>query len=755
MKSPPASPLDPAARRYGYAPADPAAPPAVSVVTPFFNTPAALFAETTQSVLRQSLQQWEWVVVNDGSDDAEALRALAALRASGDPRVRVIDQPNRGLSAARNAGAAAARAPLLFFLDSDDLIAPTTLEKLAWSLVGRPASAFAGAWANVFGWETWRWNLGFDTRLRFPTVNTLTANAMARAAAFAALGGFDEGRRSGLEDYELWVRAAAGGLWGHDVPEYLVWVRRKTPEQYRGYGWEFQRRRTYFEQVRAELAARHPQVFRDGPPALPGPGPLDTHVVLRTALPWPNRLRPGPGRAVLLLLPAVRTGGADRFALDLAAGLAAAGDRVTVVLTRGDLASTWLDELLRITPDVFSLPAFLAPADVPRFLHYLVESRGITAALISNSLLAYRLLPYLRSRCPGLAVVDYQHNLQPQRDGGFPRVGVEHTALVDLHVASSAFLRDWMVAEGVDPARAAVCTTNVDVAYWSPDAPTRARVRAELGLADGTPLILFVGRLTAQKRPELLVEILRRLRERGAPFAALLAGGGEDEGWVRSALRRHGLAGQVRALGDQPQARVRELMRAADLLLLPSAYEGIALTLFEAMAAGVVPVASDVGGQRELVTPACGVLVPLGGPDEAAPYVAALAALIADPARRAALAGAGRERVRAAFNAEQLVGRMRSLLDRAAALAAEQPRPAVDPGVGLAAATLAMEYEQLDARLRALPPVRLLLALRYSAARRLLGPLAGARRLAFRTARRLYALQRAVRSRTARPRGPR
>jgi glycosyltransferase involved in cell wall biosynthesis len=101
-------------------------------------------------VLRQSLQQWEWIIVNDGSDDAATLRVLDALRAVNDPRVRVVDQPNCGLPAARNAGVAVSRAPLLFFLDSDDLIAPTALEQLAWTLTTHPECVAAVATWCVF-----------------------------------------------------------------------------------------------------------------------------------------------------------------------------------------------------------------------------------------------------------------------------------------------------------------------------------------------------------------------------------------------------------------------------------------------------------------------------------------------------------------------------------------------------------------------------------------------------------------------------
>ncbi|MDW8234665.1 MAG: glycosyltransferase family A protein, partial [Roseiflexaceae bacterium] len=206
----------------------------MSIITPCYNT-GAIFLDTIQSVLRQSLQQWEWIIVNDGSDNAATLRILALLRAVNDPRIRVIDQQNRGLPAARNAGVAASRAPLLFFLDSDDLLAPTALEQCAWSLASRPQSAAVATWYARFGAVRQVIRYGFETRYVFPHDNPLAVSVMLRRSAFERIGGFDERLREGMEDYDFWVRLATAGLWGHDIPEVLVWLRRKSPEMYRGY----------------------------------------------------------------------------------------------------------------------------------------------------------------------------------------------------------------------------------------------------------------------------------------------------------------------------------------------------------------------------------------------------------------------------------------------------------------------------------------------------------------------------------------
>src|SRR3954464_10593284 len=84
------TPVSPQRPRFGYQPADLSAPPSVTIVTPFYNT-GPVFHETAQSVLRQSLQQWEWLIVNDGSTAPESLEILDGYRQC-DPRIRVIDR---------------------------------------------------------------------------------------------------------------------------------------------------------------------------------------------------------------------------------------------------------------------------------------------------------------------------------------------------------------------------------------------------------------------------------------------------------------------------------------------------------------------------------------------------------------------------------------------------------------------------------------------------------------------------------------
>ncbi|MFQ3683987.1 glycosyltransferase family 4 protein, partial [Roseiflexus sp.] len=138
-------------------------------------------------------------------------------------------------------------------------------------------------------------------------------------------------------------------------------------------------------------------------------------------------------------------------------------------------------------------------------------------------------------------------------------------------------------------------------------------------------------------------------------------------------MLRDPLLHNVRLVGALPEERVREVMAAGDILLLPSEREGIAIVLLEAMAMGVAPVAADVGGQRELATPDCGVLIPQSGNEERV-YVAALISLLTDPDRRAQMGANARRRIIDHFRLEQMGERMDALIRAALHLHTTAPR---------------------------------------------------------------------------------
>ena len=107
--------------------------PKYTVVIPVYNVEAYL-RQCLDSVAHQTFPDWEAICVNDGSTDGSA--TILEDYASKDGRFKIVAQPNRGLSAARNTGMDAAKGEYILFLDSDDWLEPNALEVLSENMNG-------------------------------------------------------------------------------------------------------------------------------------------------------------------------------------------------------------------------------------------------------------------------------------------------------------------------------------------------------------------------------------------------------------------------------------------------------------------------------------------------------------------------------------------------------------------------------------------------------------------------------------------
>jgi glycosyltransferase involved in cell wall biosynthesis len=408
---------------------------------------------------------------------------------------------------------------------------------------------------------------------------------------------------------------------------------------------------------------------------------------------WPLAAESPDPRSVLFLVSSLPLGGSSKFLFDVVEQLKASGRRVTVAIT-SDEANPWLGELLRIIPDVFVL-SHARPVEVPRLIVHLAQTRRCGRIVNSDSLLGYQLLAWLRGRLPGVSFADYVHIEYP--DGWYAQRSVNYQSLLDLTLVSSEHLRSWMAARGADAGKIRVCHTNIDAEKWKPHAGTRAAERAALGLDDETAMILYPCRIAEQKRPELLCHIVAALRHATTrPFIVVVAGSGPLMPALKKFVDGQKLSGHVKILGAVPLDRIARLHDASDIFLLPSQSEGIALALYEAMALESVPVVSDVGGQRELVTADCGHLIPLGEPDqEIIAYVAALKGLIEDPASRRGRAALCRARIQRYFPLSRMTERFTGALEEADARRVRHPVSMPEAALGRDVAALAVDILRL------------------------------------------------------------
>jgi glycosyltransferase involved in cell wall biosynthesis len=180
--------------------------PEVSVIIPTYNR-RAMLPEAIDSVLAQSRPTFELIVIDDGSTDG----TLEDLTRLGE-KIRLSRIDHRGPAAARNCGVALARAPLLAFLDSDDLWAPSKLERQLAFMRANPACAISQT-GEIWIRDGRRVNPGLRHRKRagdifVDSLRTCLISVSAvimRTELLRSAGGFDESMAA-AEDYDLWLR---------------------------------------------------------------------------------------------------------------------------------------------------------------------------------------------------------------------------------------------------------------------------------------------------------------------------------------------------------------------------------------------------------------------------------------------------------------------------------------------------------------------------------------------------------------------
>jgi len=199
--------------------------------------------------------------------------------------------------------------------------------------------------------------------------------------------------------------------------------------------------------------------------------------------------------------------------------------------------------------------------------------------------------------------------------------------------------------------------------------------RESLGLGADDLVIGCVSRFDPVKRLEVLLHVVHRLKDRLPRVMLILVGGGGEEARIRRLAWELGLNRHVIFTGFlEAPARVSSLL---DLYVASSQKEGLPLSLLSAMGAGLAVVATDVPGHREVVIPGeTGLLVPAEDPGALAE---AVAALLADPARRRSMGEAGRRRVLKEFGLQAMVDSTAAIYRRAARARA-QLTPAAPAG---------------------------------------------------------------------------
>ena len=255
----------------------------------------------------------------------------------------------------------------------------------------------------------------------------------------------------------------------------------------------------------------------------------------------------------------------------------------------------------------------------------------------------------LAARWAGVPVVVARKGLALLWDRARFRASYVHLVdgiLTPCHAIKETFRRfTWLPQKAIH-----VVHNGVDLEAYSPSISADG-VRDALGIPPKSPLIVAAGRLVGQKGYPDLIAATALLRSQLSDLRVLIVGGGKEEARLRAQVETQSLGENVIFTGFRRD--VERLVRAGDVFVQASHFEGLPNAVLEAMALGRPVVATDVGGTRELVVEGqTGYLVPARNPQVLADR---LAAMLADPARRDAMGAAGRARAEAHFSLEAMV----------------------------------------------------------------------------------------------------
>jgi glycosyltransferase involved in cell wall biosynthesis len=324
----------------------------------------------------------------------------------------------------------------------------------------------------------------------------------------------------------------------------------------------------------------------------------------------PDGSQPSDGPSLLLALSSMNVGGAETLFHTLVKGLMKRGYRVSVITTHLPQESVRTDNRFfdDLTPFVYHFPELFANRKAwKEFFYDLLRQHKVSIVLMAGSDFVYDLLPAMAADFPHIRVIDQLFN-----DTGHIKNNRLFSGIIDLNLVPSRALADTLTQKyGEIPDKVAVIPHGVETEV--PLYPSRAAAFALSGLpagSEGKFLVSFFGRLSAEKSPRTFIEMARRLAIH-PDMHFCLTGEGPERTAVLNLIAKYRLPERIHTPGFV--ADVRPLIAASDVVVVPSALDGMPLIVLEAQVYRKPVVASAIGSLPEMIADGVtGFICPVG-----------------------------------------------------------------------------------------------------------------------------------------------
>ncbi len=541
----------------------------VTIILTTFNQPARQIEFCVQSILNQTFREFTLLIIDDGSSNLETINYLNEISQNLDLRITIDFQINRGVIGARNYGIRNSRSRYLVFIDPDDSINSTFLEKCYLVAESYRSSNLAIVHTDVqtLGDRGNIWETSEMLYKKLLSYNTIPVCNLIRRAPLLKVGGFSQYMDIGYEDWECWVKISKFGYRSIRIPEPL-------------FNYKFSETLGRDSSSRAQHDKIHERIKFYNPRPLHRIRTIHRKPLTIETLNSFFEFKTTDLRPVFIFVPwLLRDGGAENLLRTLAKGLVANGRTVVFVSTKNEISSG-LRDFLDISPYIFDLSKFLMESDYLPFVNNLLNRANDPIVINCGSTWLYDNLSLLEKHKNGnmksydilFNEIGHLDNFISKQDL-FNHVIPVHRKLESLILAklnNDSRVKVTRIAAGIEPVR------------LQSKKPTQDKIQ-----------IGWIGRLSEEKRPHLFINSARNSKVK-ADFN--LAGTGPLFNWM---LELSSNLSNVKILGRVENNY--EFLNSIDLLINTSSIEGIPLTALEAISLGVPVIAPDIGGMSELI----------------------------------------------------------------------------------------------------------------------------------------------------------
>jgi glycosyltransferase involved in cell wall biosynthesis len=572
----------------------------ISVITPFYSG-QEFIKQTANSVLNQTFPYFEWIIVDDGSSFENKKQLLSEIEKM-DSRIKVYYKKNEGLALTRDYGAkkASETSKYLFFLDDDDLIEKTYLETAYYCMETYKDASWCYADSINFGCKQLEWKKHYNPKEMLDN-NLLVATALIRKEDYEFVNGYELKEKNVNEDWNFWLKLIASKKYPIHMSYDAFWYRIKNNGELA--------RATKNHKKNMEIINKTKNTISYLKPAIEFPRSITNWKNINDNQVIVPEYKKNHKKNILMIIPWMVMGGADQFNLDLLRLIDKDKFNFTILTTQ-PTEMVWRQKFEKYTDSIFELSTFLDQKYWPAFIEYIIKSRNVDLIFISNSTTGYEIAPYIKAKFPTIPIMDYIHMEEwYNRDGGYSRDSAAFHEIIDktlfCNKNSERIMHDYFK---VDSKILNTVYIGVDEKKYNPKLFDKNELLKKYNIPPNKTIINFVARIDYQKRPMLLIEIIKKYIQINKNVYFIVAGDGPLLNICKKQAKKHKLNSYINFLGkiDNPA----EIYAISDLSLNCSIKEGVALTSYESLSMNVPVISSNVGGQSELINEDVGITIP-------------------------------------------------------------------------------------------------------------------------------------------------